>query len=273
MAIPAVEAHVFNRMVARNVGTRVLNRVAPLHNAQIAARTGVEPLVWVGGLSSKADDYLAFQRAWQSAGVPTYLTDTGVGYETVARNADELARTIGTALDETGASRVWVAGQSKGTIDARWALQHRPELLDSVNGAFLIVGPHHGGMTTSGGVASTLRGVAERVPDPQGKLRASTELLADSAVLRTLNDDLPRFLDEAPAHLTIETFGTSITPRGLPGHDGLVPLSSQHLGVEHARLAEHTIGRAPFHHITAHTNPDVTRVMASRIGAPGRVSH
>jgi hypothetical protein len=262
------EVRAFNRLLAENAVARVVSHLDPLDNARIAAATGADPFVWTGGLSSRARDYTGFQRAWQGRGVPTYVVDTGSGFTPVRDNAAELRRTIERALNETGADRVWVGGQSKGTIDTRWALQHEPELLDSINGAFLVVGPHRGGLTTHEGVSQAVRGVTERLPGPiRNHMRASTELIATSPELRAINESLPRFLDEAPEHFVVHNFVTDVMPRGLPSHDGLVPLASQRL-IEHPRVVEHQLARGPNYHITAHVNRQFTEtvedVMATR---------
>jgi pimeloyl-ACP methyl ester carboxylesterase len=258
----------FNKLLATNVGARVATRLDPIDNVAIAAATGAEPLVFTGGIASRASDYLNFQRAWQARGVPTYIVDTGRGANSIRENADEVVRTIERALAETGADRAWVGGQSKGTIDTRWALQHHPELLDQVNGAFLVVGPHHGGLTTNAAVVGAIRGASERLPQGVRRhLNAATELMADSHQLRELNDDLHRFLDEAPDHFVVHNVVTDVMPRpsGLPGHDWFVPLSSQRLG-PHSRVIEHELRGGARNHVTAHVNRETRTVMESVMG-------
>lgn len=268
------EIGAFRRFVGGAVASRNGQVSTALDNRAIAAASGVDPLVFSGGILSTADDYARFQQAWQKAGVPTYMVNTRGGTESIRFNAGEVLRTIETALEETGANRVWLGAQSKGSVDVRWALQNNPEVLDVVNGAFLIVGPYRGGITTSpklGAVVSAARSVMPQ--SLQHRLRASLELAPGSPELRELETGLPAFLDHAPEHFHMDNFHTSVTYRPLPAHDGIVPTGSQILGLEHPRLTEHPLTRGPFNHATSHMNPQVTRTMAEKIGAPGRVTN
>lgn len=245
---------------------RVANAVAPISNGALHAKFGADPVVWIGGLTSRSRDYLGLQRCFQERGIPFYLVDTGRGFNPIAKNAAEAERVVEQALAETGASRAWIAGQSKGTIEARELLQHSP-VANAIRGAFLVVGPHGGGLTTSERFGAIMRGAHSRLPGfVQDRLRAFAELTPGSEPLTRLNDEFRSFLAQADDDFRIHNYVSDVMPVKQVEHDLLVPLSSQRLP-EHPKVVEHQLSSGALNHVTAHLNREVVDSMADTVFA------
>jgi hypothetical protein len=256
---PVAEIKGALRVGASYVPGRVAHGLFPLDNAEIYARTGMEPLVWTGGLMSRASDYCNMVRELQRRGLPVVAASTGNGMRSMADNAASFERAVARVLDETGATHAAAGGQSKGPQDIMTALA-TSDVGASLRNQYYLVSPHKGGLlpATDAIVATsnlTRKGWELLPGGVKDAMRAWVELSPGSPELRLAKQGLGQFMARQP-DAQVHNYTSDITPeilRGI-GHDTLVPVSSQRLADELPGVVEHTLTSGPRHHVTAHMN-------------------